>query len=508
MRQFNYSRTLHAALIALSMAGAALILFSTPHGGLGVTPDSVEYFAAARSLRMGHGWLRYSGMAYASWPPLYSTILMIAAEIGSLARLAPIESARLLHALVYGLIVYFSGVLFRTYLRSGMLAILASIAVLGSLPLLQATAFAWSEAIFILMSLLLFLGLHRYIQQPSPRLLAALIVLTALACLQRYMGVTLVATGSLSILLFARTLSLLKRFLNSILYGVFSFVPLGVWLAYNAATTGEMAGPRPTSEITMLEAASSASDTVLRWLFPHPNPSGYFPLGLLAVIAICAVLVIVALRRRATDNLPVIPALFVIVYPTMLIAFHSIITLNDIANRDLVPIYIYWIAVLFALIDRAVGWLDALAARPRVVYAVAAVGVGVWLVAYPLMQTLNEVNAFRTWCCHLDQWNELEMTHWLRDHDLSETVYANSPLPLYTLPMSQVRFVGLLGSERQFTRSLQPGDMVAWFGDDAEASCSPDGKYCHDTDYDLADIQGRLEHVAGVGDGSVWRAKE
>src|SRR5687768_17703201 len=118
MRQFDHSRALHVALIALSLAGVALVLFSTPHSGLGVTTDSVEYFAAARNLRTGHGWLRYSGLPYAAWPPLYSTILLIVAEIGAIIGLAPIESARILHALVFGLIIYFSGLLFRKYIQS------------------------------------------------------------------------------------------------------------------------------------------------------------------------------------------------------------------------------------------------------------------------------------------------------------------------------------------------------------------------------------------------------
>jgi hypothetical protein len=526
MRQFDYSRALHIALIALSLAGVALLLFSTPHGGLGVTTDSVEYFAAARNLRTGHGWLRYGGLPYTAWPPLYSTSLMVAAEIGGLVGLAPIESARILHTLVYGLIIYFSGILFRKYMRSGLLALLATTAVFGSLPLLQATAFTWSESLFILMSLLLFLGLQRYTQHPTLRLLAPLIVITALACLQRYMGVTLVASGGLSILLFARA-PLIRRFRDSVLFAVLSFAPLAVWLAYNAATTGNMAGPRPASAITTMEAASRASDTVLRWLFPHPYPSGYFPLGLLVVLAVCTALVIVALRRNNTDGhtqlsgfpplslrerglggegiIPAIPALFVIVYPTMLLMFHSMISLNDIANRDLVPMYIYLIAVLFALIDRAAGWLSARTKRPSVVYAVAAVSVAVWLVAYPLVQTLNEVTAFRTWCCQLDQWNDMAMLHWLRENNLSETVYSNSTLPLYTLPMSKARFVGLLGSQQLFMQYAQPGELVAWFGDDAEDVCSPQGRYCHNTDYGLDEIVEQLQRVAALGESGIYQ---
>ena len=97
------------------------------------------------------------------------------------------------------------------------------------------------------------------------------------------------------------------------------------------------------------------------------------------------------------------------------------------------------------------------------------------------------------------------MIHWLRDNDLSATVYSNSALPLYTLPMSKARFVGLLGDESQFTQNAQPGEMVAWFSDETEDLCSPQGRYCHNTDYDLKDIESRLASVAEAVDGGIYR---
>jgi hypothetical protein len=84
-------------------------------------------------------------------------------------------------------------------------------------------------------------------------------------------------------------------------------------------------------------------------------------------------------------------------------------------------------------------------------------------------------------------------------------VYSNSTLPLYTLPMSKARFVGLLGGERLFIEMAQPGEMVAWFSEDAEDMCSPQGRYCHNTDYELEDIEEQLQSVAALGESGIYR---
>lgn len=502
MADYATSRLTWIVLLALSVIGFLLILYSTPHGGLNIDVDSTEYYAQARSLRAGAGTLFFGGTYDANFPPGYPVFLLVAGEIGGAVGLMPVEAARWLQALIYGLTVLCAGLLFLGEMRSKTLALIGTAAVTGSLLLLQAAISAWSEPLFILLSLIIFLLLRRYLARPSWKLLIVAILLTAWACIQRYMGLTIVAAGGLAILLFAHA-SMGRRLRDALLYGVVSFAPLAARFAYNAGMLGLPAGIRPPAQISILDAATHASNVLTAWFVPYDVKAALLPIGLLVLLILCASVMIRALRRH-DNRLPTLSATFVGVYCILLIAAHAVIDITTINNREMSPIFPYLIALLFALLDRASTWLAARMHQPRASLAVAALAL-IWLAVYPLAQTAQEVRALRSWCCELDGWQALDVVQWLDGHPLDGIVLTNSTLPLYTARFSDATMVSLNGGIDAFDSIARPGDWVVWFDDSLKKLCAPSGYYCHKTLYTLDALRPRLETVAEWSDGGIYR---
>jgi len=161
-----------APFVMLGLMGALLVLLSTSRYGVGMSEDSVAYTSCARNLMSGDGYTcHYScqdSTAFVLWPPLFPTLL---AALGK-AGIAPLVGARFLNAIVFGLIVFASGQLFRMHMRSTALAILATTSVLLSVSLLNVSVFAWTEPLFTLLTILfaMHLGHHvRMVTQPVLR---------------------------------------------------------------------------------------------------------------------------------------------------------------------------------------------------------------------------------------------------------------------------------------------------------------------------------------------------
>src|SRR5262245_17419589 len=119
-----------AAPLALCLAGICLILIATARYGVGLTPDSACYISVARNLVAGNGLIPDTSVPFVEWPPLFPLLLALAAWLG----LDPIVAARLLNALAFGLILLVSSLWMQRNIRSRLLALTGSVAVLLAVP--------------------------------------------------------------------------------------------------------------------------------------------------------------------------------------------------------------------------------------------------------------------------------------------------------------------------------------------------------------------------------------
>lgn len=94
------------------LAGALLVYVATSAYGIGLTPDSVSYLAAAKNLKHGHGLIDYDGTPFIKWPPVYPCALYSISALGLGEQLA----ARVLNVIVYDQII----AMLSAWLRSSM----------------------------------------------------------------------------------------------------------------------------------------------------------------------------------------------------------------------------------------------------------------------------------------------------------------------------------------------------------------------------------------------------
>jgi len=171
---------LYSSLAAL---GFILVFIATDTFGPGVSPDSIGYIAAARSLAEGRGYLNYDGSPFTLWPPLFPTILAVGASFG----IDLLQFARFFNALIFGLTIFIIGQLSSRLFDSHLLRAVATGSALLSFPLLKMSVMVWTEPLFILLVLVFLAQLARI--QASQSLsfgpVAALAGVVACACFKQ-----------------------------------------------------------------------------------------------------------------------------------------------------------------------------------------------------------------------------------------------------------------------------------------------------------------------------------
>ena len=182
-------------IIISPVIGVVLVLLATARYGAGLSPDSVGYITVARSLVVATG----IPPSFISQPPLFPAIL---AAAGYVLQADPLFIAHLVNAFVFGLIICLSTLLFFKHLYgSAVLAFMGTIYVVFSEPLLEVSVMAWTEPLFVCFVVGFLISLHSYLEKRSRISFALSLLLSALACLTRYIGVTLVFTGVVAMLL-------------------------------------------------------------------------------------------------------------------------------------------------------------------------------------------------------------------------------------------------------------------------------------------------------------------
>lgn len=137
--------TRHPVFWALALLPVFLALYATQPLGLAISPDSVDYLSAARSLGLGRGFVGYTGEQMTSWPPLFPVLLALFQQLG----LSPLVAARLLNAALWGATTLLAATWIVSVTRSVLLALLASLWIALSPMLLYYASMLWSEPLFV-----------------------------------------------------------------------------------------------------------------------------------------------------------------------------------------------------------------------------------------------------------------------------------------------------------------------------------------------------------------------
>lgn len=258
-------------LLAGSLAAAHAILVHQP---LGLTPDSVVYLTAARSL-LDDGTLAAIDLrtglpvALAHFPPLYPIVLAATELVSG----APATGASVLQAVLLTLNLGLLGWWVARVTETRFLWVPAVLLCAAFPGVLLIHAMVWSEPLFTLLSLASLGLLARGIATDVPGDLRFSALLASLAFLTRYIGVAVILAGVTTVLLF-RGRGRKERFGAAARYlAVASCLPV-VWLVATLASAGSVAArsfgwhPPGASELRSLVK------TVVGWILGWPVPLG------------------------------------------------------------------------------------------------------------------------------------------------------------------------------------------------------------------------------------------
>ena len=254
-------------LIALAaLVGAAIALARQATYGALLDLNSINYIATARNLLDGQIFIDFAGSAYAMWPPLYPLTLAIA----SLGVADPLTIAAPLNAAMFALTIFLIGQYLRRRLTSGYMVAWACFALALSIPIVDATATARSETLFILLATLALTRSDDYLAHNKTSALLWVAAFGALAWQARYIGVAVPAAICLALLL-QHGASLPRRFARIGVVSLIAGLPMAAWLLRNYLLTGSLTSHQPPVDYSLPGLALEAGGRLWDWVYFAPE---------------------------------------------------------------------------------------------------------------------------------------------------------------------------------------------------------------------------------------------
>jgi hypothetical protein len=492
-------------VVISALTAVVFAMMSTSHGGIGATPDTINYVAASKSLLAGDGYLRFFHTPFASWPPLYPTLLAGVNVVSRWLGWDIAEGIRFAQAIVFGLIVYASGRLLLRCIQSRLFALLALISIVFSFPLLRDAIFGWSEAVYILLSLLVALYLPTFLREQKLHQLALLALMTMLASLERYAGIGIIPASIVCIILAQSSITPAKRLMYGITLGL-SAVPYALWILYATSYL-----PRPAvhaennSLASLLLNVRLTADLLATWFLPSALRS-IVPSGIVFLVVLLTIGGVIVFYYRHKAALPVeaiISAFYVIVYMVFFYLAHTLIDSTPVDERHLSVLYPYVILLIFLLLEH-LTWPF----KSHQWWRVAIVGAAALWLVYPIVTDAGEITGFSTWCCMADQYRQLSLIKWLNSHLVDGVVYSNTPLPLFYTPLTVYSVPAERAAWSQEKFSPNHDTYIVWFSN-AEQYSGTASPYYYDLNYDVTSLSSlaHVELVAEFPEGRIYRLR-
>jgi hypothetical protein len=400
-------------LPAISIAGSLLVWLATSHYGPGLSTDGARYLSTAENIARGQGVIDYLGLPLINWPPLYPIIL---AAFNHLTGLDVFVIGQILNILAFGAIVWLGGIFFeRSLPKNYTFAVIASLILVTSLPLIEVSANIASDPLFMVCVLLFLLAAQNYMQSHSRRAWWLMALLAIVACFLRYAGLALVGSGALIVLLsppslrdrrsrpkqsprkkpgIAAILGLAspqtarkagKRLLEAAAFGLLTAAPIAAWAVFhNYRLTGSVLGAHLPSYpwglfVAWVEKTAS-------WFMPQSILNIAPPLALTALLLLGLAARSSRTRwqawlRRVQDAAILPTLIFFVIYGLMLIFAISYPEHRVAGSQRIHAVILPALLVLAAV--TAQEFLPRLPRKPRFLRSLALGFFALWLL-FPL----------------------------------------------------------------------------------------------------------------------------
>lgn len=322
------------AVALASMVGPIMLLVLSPYG-VHATNDSFTYLGAADNLARGAGWTYPFGDVGAPvtlFPPLYSLLLTVPVLLHvSWFDWVMAQNAILLagFSLAVGL-----SVLWGTDGRAIPAAIVSLLVPLGT-PTLIAYAHIWSETLFFPLVVVTLASTARHLATRRMWPLVAAAVLSSIALLTRYAGLSLFVTVCLLLLLWPRR-RLRDRAIGTGLYAGIASPLSALWLLRNLVVSGTLTGDNELIHELTADAVLEGSERIARWFSPNPAAGAVADvLTVLAAVSLLAVVVAltVSATRAGTGRVIALPPIAAVCLSYAVLHFSFIAIANAFSTR-------------------------------------------------------------------------------------------------------------------------------------------------------------------------------
>ena len=523
------------AIALATLVGAALALARQATYGVLLNLDSLNYLATARNLLDGQIFIDHAGDAYSMWPPLYPLAL---AGV-SLGIADPLTIAGPLSVAIFALTIFLVGRYLRRRLSSGYMVAWTCFALALSIPIIDATAMALSEPLFILLATLALMRADDYLAGGKRSALLWAAAFSALAWQTRYIGVAVPVAIGLALLLQAGA-PLRDRARRGAVYGLIVGLPMAAWLARNYLLTDTLTGPRPATDYSLLGVAADAlgglwiwarydnADWVqVEWLSFLPAASAALLIAMLGAIAVGCVLARVFWGARATDA-----RWAQLLFGGFALAYAAIFVFTLLATgrphhgvvffRFLTPLYLPLVVVVAVAADGLLVFLregglrdGAMARRWRAARRLAGAALLAALTLWLAGQTVPNARAI-AWANSDEFYRGFTTQPWINsptlrriaEYPMDGIVYSNRPGVAYLrnegealhIPLNLYRYEGGYAMRlADWLVEAQDGAWLVWF------KRRQDGIYLPDAYLPQMRALARLRPVAEFADGAIFR---
>lgn len=437
----------------------------TWYGGVGISPDSIMYTSAARSLHTSGSLITFNNTAITDFPVFYPIFLW---SVLATTGVDPFAAGPVLNELIFAAVVVLTGLIivrFRPTSHVYRWLILATMIL--SPALLEVYSYLWSETLFILVILIFFFACHQYFQKRTISSLLIFALVAALSSITRYAGVTLIGTGGLLLLLDLKA-PYKRRIQDIFIYGFVSISFLALNLARNIMDTGRLTGPRETSFTPFAKNVYYFGTVICDWVGLTDKSYSYAPLITYLLFAGLIALLVINFRKKKLGSLENIVVMFAFVYGAFIIISSTFSRYERINSRLLSPMYI---ALLLSCTYWIINVTKSLQQKPK--YALKALTVLLlgafcyqeYLTAYERYDSEGEygVPGFTD-----DSWNKSPFAEYLKkDKSLFKPgvpVYSDANEALYFLSGDKVKLL----PHRYFKSTIQnfykvPHYYLVWF---------------------------------------------
>ena len=471
-------------LAALAVLGAVLVLLHEVTYGAMLEWDSVTYIAVARNLLAGNGLVQpYDGNYYVLWPPLFPGLLALA----SLFVFDPHKVAGLVNAAAFGLTIFLAGRWLRSRIESRVIVLWGCLAIALSASLIQNAVWVISEPVFILFTLLALVETEKFLNTDRRSSLVRSALFTALACLTRYIGISIVLTVVLLLLFKSkRTKPFLEKVRYVAAYSLISVTPLGIWLLRNMLLSGTLTGYERSHPpaASFPEYLQQTLDVLAGWAFPLLNP---IPAGATAAVGIALLALAVAAgygllrsrweaETRPGENTIAIFGTFALIYLAFLLAAASS-TPVGVTARHFCPAYIPLLFIVaFALdkllrSDRQATLSRTVVDRPRVfvrgyrrvslLTAVMASALVLWLAGSAVVigrgiQAANgDGSEYFPGSLSSARFTDSAVLQYMREHPVTGWVYSNEHFGVYIHTDGLAKYTVLHKTEQRLVQAVR-----------------------------------------------------